>query len=120
MKKILVMLTVTMTISIVLFGFVNRKQNGAFNAESGRTFRFIIDHPGPTSGKMYAQVRVVSTITGKTAYDKRISLTRENGKYVTAPLVLSEGSYRVEAISYSAGVHNAFSSTHNIIVHHKK
>jgi hypothetical protein len=121
MKKILTILTITMTMSIVLFGFVNRKQNGAFNsAETGRMVRFIIDHPGHTSGSLYAQVRAISTTTGMTAYDRRLPLTRENGKYVTTPLMLVEGSYRVEATTYSRNTATTFSSTHNVIVNHKK
>ncbi len=117
MKKILSMLTVTMMMSVVLFGFVNRNQVAPYNgSQSSKIIRFVIDRAEHTAENLQAHIRVIDIVTGKPVHDNLFQLTKENGKYVTEPLTLGKGNYRVEALIQSAGEHTTYANTRTVVI----
>lgn len=117
MKKILFILTTTLALSIVVFGFsMHRSVKPITGSISKKAFRFHIDHPFYNGKSLPAEIRVINKITGAVVYNEIIPLTRKNGKYVTEPIFLMEGNFQVEAITRMPdSTRSTFISTHMLV-----
>lgn len=122
MKKILFILTATMALSIVVFGFSSRvKTKGhAGNNIPKRAVRFNIFHALDAGRTLRGTMRVTNTVTGNVAHETPIQLIRKNGTYVCGPILLDHGKYRVEVTTYMPdGTQSTFTNLHEFVVKQK-
>lgn len=119
MKKILFILAAVLALSIVVFGFGGQMTAGSKNLDARRqAVRFNIVE-SPTAGdQLKARIRVINSSTGAVAYEAVNTLSKKQGSYVSEPVVLNEGSYRVEATTETAGGETAsFVNVHELVLH---
>ena len=117
MKKIFFILTATVALSMA-WGFSStRSARSVAGNTSSHAVRFNIEGPVYAGYSLPAQIRVVNKITGAVAYNELTLLTRENGKYVTGPIILNEGKYDVEAImQLPGGERNIFTNMDELVL----
>lgn len=99
MKKILLVLIGTLALSIVVFGF--RRSNAVLQGDESspmQSVRFTVSHVVNVEQTLPVRLRIIDNDNGVVAHDVIKRLYRKDGRYITAPMLLEHGSYRVEAI----------------------
>jgi hypothetical protein len=118
MKKIFFILAAVLALSIVVFGFGGQKAIATNVTDpGGQAVRFNIDEPLGAGEQLKARIRVISSTSGAVAYEAVSTLSKKQGRYVSNPIILNEGHYRVEAITEIPGGETAsFVNVHELVL----
>ena len=118
MKKMAFILMAVLALSIVVFGFSDGRSAVAVNINPAKhAVRFNIEQTVPAGVKLPARIRVISNTTGVLAYDSVTRLTLKANKYISEPILLGQGSYRVEAIATMPdGERKSYRNPHELVL----